>query len=127
MNKKISVALADDSIPMRSIVRSYLVGQGIEIVFECSNGKQLLDYLGTIESLPDVCILDAAMPVLSGYATAKKLLVGYPRIGIIGFSYFDERSTERMIGNGADICIDKGNGRVELVKAIKTIAARAFA
>jgi DNA-binding NarL/FixJ family response regulator len=109
---------------MRILLRSYLTHHGMEISFEAENGRQLLNYLQQTSRLPDVCILDANMPVLSGYATAKQIISRFSGVGIIALSFFDATREARMLGNGADICVDKGSRPEEIISAVKEIAER---
>jgi DNA-binding NarL/FixJ family response regulator len=113
----ISIALAD-SDGMRALLGPSLIQHGIDISFECDNGRELLNHLASAVTLPDLCVVDVNMPVMSGYSTAKKLITAYPQIGVVGMTYFDQKTEERMLGSGADLCVDRRMSPDEIVSAL---------
>ncbi|MEZ4874628.1 MAG: response regulator, partial [Flavobacteriaceae bacterium] len=60
---KIKVILADDEELFR-VGMSHILARDeeIEIVHQASNGKELIDYLASAETLPDIIIMDIKMP-----------------------------------------------------------------
>jgi CheY-like chemotaxis protein len=62
--------VADDSRIFRAFVREVLQGEGLT-VFEAGNGKEALD--SALSFRPELLILDALMPVLSGFEVLAKL------------------------------------------------------
>jgi CheY-like chemotaxis protein len=62
--------VADDSRIFRAFVREVLQGEGLK-VFEAGNGKEALD--SALSFRPELLILDALMPVLSGFEVLAKL------------------------------------------------------
>ncbi len=64
--------LVDDEPLALALLRSHLNAiPEIEIVAECSNGKQAID--ATMELAPDLMFLDIEMPGLNGFDVVKKL------------------------------------------------------
>lgn len=64
------VLVADDSRIFRILVAEVLRDQGIGVV-EATNGREALDL--TLSERPELLILDALMPLLSGFDVLSKL------------------------------------------------------
>ncbi|OYV91917.1 MAG: hypothetical protein B7Z68_10525, partial [Acidobacteria bacterium 21-70-11] len=64
------VLVADDSRIFRILTSEVLREHGLE-VFEATNGGQALDLL--LEKRPELAILDALMPLISGFDVIGKL------------------------------------------------------
>jgi CheY-like chemotaxis protein len=65
-----SVLLADDSRVFRAVMSAVLREHNLE-VFEAANGKEALDLV--LANRPDLVILDALMPLLSGFDVLAQL------------------------------------------------------
>ena len=65
-----SVVVADDSRIFRALVAEVLRESGLE-VFEAANGREALD--AVLNHRPDLIVLDALMPFLSGFDVLTKL------------------------------------------------------
>jgi two-component system, NarL family, response regulator DegU len=57
---------------------------GIELVVEAENGKNLLDQLGSKEV--DVILMDLNMPVMDGFEATKRLVKSHPNVKVIGLT-----------------------------------------
>lgn len=91
MRKAIRVALVDDHIVVRKGIANLLQKEaGIKIIFDVSNGQELLKELATQEV--DVVLLDIKMPVMDGKQTLKALQVNFPEIKVIMLSMFQEEA-----------------------------------
>lgn len=64
------VLVADDSRIFRMLVAEVLRDQGIGVI-EAANGREALDH--TLSERPELLILDALMPLLSGFDVLSKL------------------------------------------------------
>jgi CheY-like chemotaxis protein len=64
------VLVADDSRIFRLLVSEVLRDRGIAVV-EATNGREALDH--TLSERPELLILDALMPLLSGFDVLAKL------------------------------------------------------
>ncbi len=64
------VLIADDSRVFRALVVEVLKEHGLEVL-EAANGREALDQL--LSQRPDLAILDALMPLLSGFDVITKL------------------------------------------------------
>ncbi|MFF5380321.1 response regulator [Pedobacter suwonensis] len=82
---KIRFAIADDSEIQHLFIDAFAkrVG-GFDLVFSALNGADLLDGLGQLECLPQLCILDLHMPVMDGIESARQLRERYPSIILFG-------------------------------------------
>ena len=92
----------------------------IKIIGKVSNGQELLNLIE--KELPDVVMLDLAMPVLDGYKTLKIIKSEHPDIRVIIFSsYCSDYFITRMLLEGASAFIVKGTMPVELVETIRNV------
>lgn len=124
MNKVqlIRVALIDDHDLLRNGICKFLESFGLQIVFEAGNGEEALGELKKVASLPDICIIDINMPIMSGLETTKVLTRCYPGIKVLAFSVNDDESDVfGMLDNGAVGYILKGADPDELYHAIKVV------
>jgi len=99
----IKIALVDDHIIARKGLKSiFEIEKDIEVIWEASNGKELIDNLATKTSIPDIIILDINMPILSGIEVIDKIKSMYPKISILVFSLiYSEDTVINMITKGA--------------------------
>ena len=64
--KALRVAIVDDEMPARQILREYLSAEpAIEVVAECANGFDAVKAVA--EKAPDLLLLDVQMPKLDGF------------------------------------------------------------
>ena|SRR2546423_13126478 len=121
----ITIALVDDSLPLRKLLRTYLTAQGFRVVCEADNGQQMLTAMAETNSLPDLCLLDTNMRVMDGYETARQLKANYPSIKIMAYSFFDnEKSAALMLKCGAHDFISKDASADELRDALISLYNR---
>src|ERR1700687_904780 len=77
------ILIVDDDESIRQIVRICLTDEGYE-VFEEPNGQVALNTLG--ELMPALILLDSRMPVLDGWAFAKRYeKMPGPRAPVVAF------------------------------------------
>ena len=75
---KAKVLIADDSAPMRMILKEILVHNGCEITDEAENGKEAVEMYSRHK--PDVVILDLSMPVMDGIDALKAIKELHPDV-----------------------------------------------
>ncbi len=68
MNNNISVVLVDDHAFCAEVWLTLLQGLGYNVLYECNNGKQLLQKMAT-HPHPDIVLMDINMPELNGFDT----------------------------------------------------------
>lgn len=124
----IKVAITDDQVLFRRGIASIInTFEGISIVLEADNGRMLLDTLQTLESLPDVVLLDLSMPELNGIETTKILHVSYPSIKIIILSvYGEDRFVTHLMELGVNAYLFKNVEPEEVKRAIRTVMDKDF-
>jgi DNA-binding NarL/FixJ family response regulator len=118
----IKVILVDDHDVVRAGIRAIVnkLGEGISIVGEASNGRELLGLDQKVKA--DIFIMDIAMPDINGLETAEKLLKRNPNSKIIILSMYNERNlVERAIRRGVRGYVLKENATEEIVRAIQEV------
>jgi DNA-binding NarL/FixJ family response regulator len=114
----ITIAIVDDSNPYREAL-SYYFSQldDIEILFEASDGLELIENLKTQQ--PQVILLDMDMPNLNGLETLNKLRHEYPSIKFIILTMYNEKSVIwSFLANGANSYLNKSADAEEIYTAI---------
>lgn len=117
----IRVILADDHKMVRSSFSKFLNSvEGITIVAEVVNGKELLSKLDEVES--DVIILDYNMPDMDGISTLVNIRDKNLKTRIIMLTmYSDENIIIKALEEGADGFLFKDSEIEELIEAIKVV------
>ena len=129
MSQKVKIALADDELLFRKGVVFMLEREkDIEIIFEASNGEELVNYLNTNQNnLPDVILMDLKMPLLNGVEATKKIHKKYPAIKIIALTSYDTKPfIINMIQEGASSYLVKNASPTEMINTIKEVALKGF-
>jgi len=128
MNIKINVVLADDEELFR-VGMVYILSRDpdINIMYEASNGKELLDFLATCDPLPDIIITDIKMPELNGVEATKIISQKYPEVGIIALTTYNTKSFIRnMIDVGASAYLVKNSAPDKVLHTIKQVFHKGF-
>lgn len=116
--KKITIAIVDDSKPYREALVYYFSDlSDVEILFEASDGLQLIEHLK--KQQPQVILLDMDMPNMNGLATLNHLRDEYPSIKFIILTMYNEKSVIwSFLANGANSYLNKSANAEEIYKAI---------
>ncbi|TRX36405.1 response regulator transcription factor [Flavobacterium sp. ZT3R18] len=128
MNETIKIILVDDEVLFRKGI-SFLLGRekNIKIIFEASNGKELISFLKNSNQLPDIIIMDLKMPLINGIEATKIINKEFSEIKIIALTSYDSRSfIANMIDVGAVSYLIKKATPQELVSTIKEVARKGF-
>jgi DNA-binding NarL/FixJ family response regulator len=115
------VLLADDHVMFRQGIRNLIekVG-GIQIIGEVNDGLELLEFLKT--SVPDLIILDIAMPKLRGLEAMREVKKNYRNVKIILLTMYGNQGLIRQaINYKTDGFILKEEQIGELIHAIKEV------
>jgi two-component system NarL family response regulator len=117
----IRITLADDHRMFREALRASLAAEtDIEIIAEAGDGAQTLASLE--QDVPDVLVLDIALPDSNGIDIARQAMARYPKLRIVALSgYADRLFVEEMIKTGARAYVVKSAGTDELLLAIRTV------
>ncbi|MDI6050424.1 MAG: response regulator transcription factor [Flavobacterium sp.] len=129
MNKTIKIILVDDEILFRKGI-SFLLGRetNIEIIFEASNGDELISFLqNNKNNHPDIIIMDLKMPIINGVEATKIIRKEFPELKIIALTSYDSKSfVANMIDVGAVSYLIKNATPQELLTTIKEVASKGF-
>ena len=124
----IKVALVDDEVLFRKGISFLLQREkNIEILFEASNGEELISQLNINEIKPDIIIMDLKMPVLNGVEATKIIRKFFPEIKIIALTSYDTKSfVTNIIQVGAVAYLVKNTTPKDLVNTINEVASKGF-
>lgn len=128
MNATIKIALVDDEVLFRKGIAFLLQREdNIEIIFEASNGEDLVNKLLENEIKPDIIIMDLKMPVLNGVESTKIIRKSFPEIKIIALTSYDSKSfIANMIQIGAVAYLIKNTTPKDLIKTINEVNKKGF-
>jgi DNA-binding NarL/FixJ family response regulator len=115
------IMLADDHALFREgIKRVVETIPGLQVVGEAGDGLELLSLLK--QSVPDLLILDIAMPNLQGIEAAREIKKFYPGIKILMLTMHKSKEhLGRALAAGADGYLLKENAYADLLTAIDTL------
>ena len=120
--KKIRILIADDHGIVRKGLRLQLEqNSDFEVVGEATEGREAVRLAE--ELVPDVVIMDIAMPNLNGIQATTQLVKKNPQIGVIILSmYSDETYLMRTLAAGAKGYLLKDSADVDLHRAVEVVA-----
>ena len=118
----IRVLIADDHAVVRGGLRRILeTADDIEVVGEAADGRQAV--FQTIETSPDVVLMDVAMPEQTGIEAIPKVRRAAPDARVLVVSAYDDVSTvRRAFEAGASGYVLKDVAHAELVHAVREVA-----
>lgn len=121
MTDGLRVLIADDHTIVRSGIRLLLEAEpDINIIGEALDGSQALDMVQTL--LPDVVLMDIAMPGMDGLEATRQIKANWPDIKVLVLTM--HRSDEyffEMLKAGASGYILKGAETSDLIKAVRVV------
>src|SRR5436190_2228573 len=117
--QKIRVVLADDHTVVRQGLRALLMSEeDIDIVGEAENGRQAIQLVKKL--LPDVAVIDIAMPVLNGLEATRQITHSVPSTKVLILSsYSDDEYVQQLTEAGAAGYLVKQTAANDLLKAIR--------
>jgi len=117
------IVLADDHVLMREGVKSLLQRTtGLRVIAEAGDGIELLKKLK--REVPDMVILDIAMPGFRGIEAAMEIHSLYPKVDVLFLTMYKSREYLAMVlKTRARGYLLKENTARELLKAIDVIRA----
>lgn len=126
MKKKI--AIIDDHVLIAQAIKGIISNfKNFEVLYECENGKELIDKITKKNQLPDIVLLDISMPIMNGFDTAKWLQEHHPDIMVVVLSMqTDEESINKMIKNGARSYLLKNVHPRDLEMALNTMLENGY-
>lgn len=91
----------------------------LEVIAEADNGRTAVRL--SLELVPDLVVMDIAMPELNGIEATRQIIAAHPGIKVIALSmHADKRYVMEMLKAGASGYLLKDNAYEELACAIRT-------
>jgi DNA-binding NarL/FixJ family response regulator len=117
----IRLVIVDDHEMVREGVRAILAGEpDLKVVGEAGSADSLLELVE--QTKPDVVLLDARLPGMSGPDACAKLMVHHPELQVLIVStYTDDELVRACIAAGARGYVVKDIDRFELKAAIRSV------
>jgi DNA-binding NarL/FixJ family response regulator len=120
------VLVVDDAANLRELLTLLLdTEDDFEVIGTASNGEQALAVAEAL--LPDIILLDLAMPVMDGMKALPALRELLPASSIVIFSGFEQIEqnafVEQAIAAGADAYLEKAASVTALVDVLRELRA----
>lgn len=118
---KIRILVVDDHAVLRDGIRALLaLHDDIEVVGEASEGKEAVAKVQ--ELMPDVVIMDIAMPGMDGLEATRRIRKKHPKIKVLVLTQHDNKEyILSVIKAGASGYVPKRALGSELVSAIRSV------
>jgi DNA-binding NarL/FixJ family response regulator len=115
------ILIADDHGIVRSGIRLLLERQaGVEVVAEAADGVEAFE--AALAHRPDLCILDVAMPRMTGLQAAREIRAHLPDVHVLMLSmHDDERYLFEALKAGASGYVLKREADQALVAAVQAV------
>ena len=119
--KKVAVLLVDDHAVVRQGLRALLEAEGdMTVVGEAENGREAVTLAK--KALPDVVLMDVAMPVLNGLEATRQIVRNVPTAKVLVLtSYGDDDYVTQLMEAGAIGYLVKQTAAADLLKAIRQV------
>src|SRR5689334_18639074 len=117
--QKITVLLADDHTVVRQGLRALLAAEDdIEILGEAGDGRSAVQMAKKL--MPDVVVMDIAMPQLNGLEATRQITHTIPSTKVLVLSsYSDDEYVQQLTEAGAAGYLVKQTAANDLLKAIR--------
>jgi DNA-binding NarL/FixJ family response regulator len=119
--KAIRILLADDHTVVRKGLRLLLEAQpGFNVIADAADGREAV---GLAEKLvPDVVVMDVAMPILNGIEAARQITAKQPNVAVVFLSmHSDEGYVLKALKAGARGYLLKDSAEYDLINAVKAV------
>ncbi len=119
----VRILLADDHTILRKGLRLLLERESdFAVIAEASDGREAISAVN--RELPDLVIMDIAMPMLNGIEATKRISVEHPKTAVIILSvHSDEAYILRALKAGARGYLLKDSAEQDLIQAVRIVAA----
>ncbi len=122
-DKTVRVAIADDHSLVRQGLRRYLeTAEGIEVVGEAANGRELLEVVD--QTSPQIALVDIRMPEMDGLEAAREIRANHPEVNVIMLSAYDDRQfVVEAVRAGARGYVLKARDAEHLIQTVRLVAS----
>jgi two-component system, NarL family, response regulator NreC len=119
MARQIRILLADDHTVVRDGLRALLERQSdMAVVAEAGDGRECVRMAEN--HLPDVVLMDVAMPEMNGIEAARRIIAASPKTGVVMLSmHRDESYVLRSLKAGAKGYLLKDSPREDVLSAVR--------
>ncbi len=116
------ILIADDHVVVRLGLRQIIeTHSGWHVVAEAENGKDAI--AKSLETKPDVAVLDYSLPLMNGCDATKQILARLPKTEILIFTMHDSECLfNELLRDGAHGYLLKTDARKYLIRAVETLA-----
>jgi DNA-binding NarL/FixJ family response regulator len=116
-----NILIVDDSVIMRRALRKVLDDHSEwQVCGEAENGREGVDK--ALQLVPDLIVLDLAMPVMNGFQAAQELHDRLPKVPILMFTTFNNSQIEREArALGVSAVKSKSEGLDTLYRSIQDL------
>lgn len=123
--KPYKVMIAEDSTVDRNLLRRYLQSERFEILYESSNGEDLLFYLKESLNKPDIICIDIHMPSMSGVEVIQEIRNSYTdmKVAVISAST-DKNIIQNLIQLKIDTFVKKPYNRTQIIQKLAQALGR---
>jgi len=119
MQRKVTVLLADDHRVVRQGLRALVSGEpDFEVVGEADNGREAVALAKKL--LPDVVVMDIAMPLLNGLEATRQIARQMPSTKVLVLSSYGDY-VQQLTQAGAAGYLIKQTAASELLTAIREV------
>ena len=123
-----TVVLVDDHKMVSGAIANVINNfPNYSVLYEAGNGREMIEKFKTPKNIPDIVLLDIAMPEMDGFETAAWIKKNHPGVLIIALSMQDDdMSLIRMIKSGAKGYLLKNNHPEQLKKALDELTSKGY-
>jgi len=120
--EKINLMIADDhTIVREGLIKMLQLETDFEVVGDVQNGRQAVELAKKI--LPDVILMDIAMPLLNGLEAARQIVKALPKTRVLILSaHRDDAYVTHAEEAGASGFLLKQSSSLEVCQAIRQVA-----
>ena len=124
---KITVAIADDHVLLRSALANLINGFGdCEVLHESGNGVELGQKLQA-GAVPHIVLLDLNMPLMDGFETAQWLKDHFPQVLVVMLTMYDSEITLiKLLEAGVKGFLKKDVHPADLHAALRSVKEKGF-
>ena len=122
MNNKIQILIVDDSLSFRMGMQALLeIQPDMHTVGSASNGNKALEMVKELQ--PDLVLLDAQMPDMTGIEVTQKIKSQWPKVKVLLLTMFSDFRS-KAIEVGADAFATKGIPPEHMLSLIRGISKK---